>query len=113
MIFEEFAACRVISAAAALATAGKQILFHYPTMYTVSRPRRVLLADAKMWIVPIVLTDADRGIVGDVGFVAIDAGTGAILGSTPRREVVRAGKQLREEKNYGHETESCRQVSGG
>jgi hypothetical protein len=94
---------RKINAPAALVAASKHVLFHYPTMYTVRRPRRLVLADAELWIAPIVLTHPDHGVVGDVGFVAIDAGTGAILGSTPRREVVRAGKQLREAKSYGRE----------
>ena len=94
---------RGISAAAALATAAKHLLFHYPTMFTVRAPRRLALTELQLWIVPIVLTHPDRGVVGEVGFVAIDAATGEILGSTPRREVVRAGKQLREAKNYGLE----------
>jgi len=76
-----------------MAAAGKHILFHYPTMVSVRRPWRLRLADARLWIVPIVLTHPDHGIVG---VVAIDAASGAILGSTPRQEVVRAGKQLRE-----------------
>ncbi len=94
---------RVINAPAALAAASKHILFHYPTMFTARQPRRLALADTQLWIVPIVLTHPDHGVVGDVGFVAIDAATGAILGSTPRREVVRAGKQLRGAKSNGRE----------
>ncbi len=89
---------RRITAAAALAAAGKHLLFHYPTMYAARPPRRLALTGAQMWIVPIVLTHPDRGVLGEVGFVAVDAASGAILGSTPRNEVVRAGKRLRGRK---------------
>jgi hypothetical protein len=92
---------RPMSAAAAMVAASKHVLFHYPTMFTVSRPRRLALVDSQLWIVPIVLTHPDHGVLGDAGFVAIDAATGAVLGSTPRREVVHAGKQLREAKSNG------------
>ena len=70
-------------------------------MYTVRQPRRLTVADGELWIVPVVLTHPDHGVLGDAGFVAIEAATGAVVGSTSRREVVRAGKQLREAKTNG------------
>jgi hypothetical protein len=52
-----------------------------------------------LWIVPIVLTHPDRGSVGEVGVVAVDARTGKVAGSTPRSEVVAAGERLAKGKH--------------
>src|SRR5439155_21154765 len=91
---------KVITPETAMLAANKHILFHYPTMFTGIAPHRLCLLTADVWIVPIVLTHPEHGILGEVGLVAVDASTGQVLGSTPRRDVVAAGKRLREAKGH-------------
>jgi hypothetical protein len=95
---------QAISADQAMLAANKYILFHYPTMFTGAIPQRLRLPTYEVWVVPIVLTHPDHGVVGEAGLVAVDAFSGQILGSTPRAEVVAAGKRLREAKHYDLET---------
>jgi hypothetical protein len=95
---------RAISAGQAMLAANKYLLFHYPTMFTGALPRRLKLPTYDVWIVPIVLTHPDRGIIGEAGLVAVDAHSGQVVGSTPRAEVVAAGKRLREAKHDALET---------
>ena len=80
--------------------ANRYILHHYPTMYTAALPRRLSISKFDVWAVPIVLTHPDRGVMGDVGLLAVDATTGEVLGATARGEVVAAGKKLREAKHH-------------
>jgi hypothetical protein len=61
-------------------------------------PRRVSLKNTDVWIVPVVLTSAGYGIVGEVGVVVVDAATGKIIGASSRKEVRSAGARLAKEK---------------
>jgi hypothetical protein len=79
-------------------TANEYIVPHYPFGYLGGIPRRLELKNRVLWIVPILLTSPGYGAVGEVGVLAIDARTGQVVGSTPREEVVAAGKRLREAK---------------
>ena len=92
-----------LSARQAMVTANKHILFHYPTMFTGGTPRRLVLTQGKWWIVPIVLTHPEHGILGETGVVAVDGASGEIVGSSPRKEVVAAGTRLRKGKGYESE----------
>jgi hypothetical protein len=93
-----------ITAEKAMIAANKFALFHYPTMFTGGAPHRLSLAGGEVWIVPVVLTHPDHGVVGQVGSIIIDAGTGDVLGHTPRSDVVAVGKRIREAKGYALET---------
>jgi hypothetical protein len=95
---------RAISPDRAMLAANKFILFHYPTMFTGGLPHRLPLPTAELWIVPLVLTHPDHGIVGEIGSVAVDLHTSEILGYTPRAEAVAAAQNLRESKGYARET---------
>lgn len=95
---------KALTAAQAMLAANRFILFHYPTMCTGSRPHRLRLASADLWVVPIVLTHPDHGIVGEVGVVAIEGRTGEVVGHTPRTEGVAAAKRLREGGKHALET---------
>jgi hypothetical protein len=94
-----------ITARRAQLIANEYCLLHYPMMFTGGAPMRLVLKNAEWWIVPIVLTSPGFGIVGEAGVVAIEAGTGEIVGRTDRREVAVAGKRLREGK--GDELEAA------
>jgi hypothetical protein len=89
---------RPLTAKQAMIAANRYILFHYPTMFTGTLPHRLTLKKLNVWTVPIVLTHADHGNIGEVGVVAINAATGEVLGATSRTDVVAAGKKLREAK---------------
>lgn len=84
--------------------ANRFILHHYPTLFTGGRPHRLSLPTTDVWVVPIVLTHPEHGILGEVGVVAVEARTGEIIGHTPRAAVVAAGKRLREAGKYAVET---------
>ena len=83
----------------AVVAANRFVLRHYPLGLLCGVPRRLQLQDSDVWIVPVFLTSSGYGAIGEVGVVAVDAITGAIVGSTPRSEVVATGKRLREENH--------------
>ncbi|MBI4605909.1 MAG: hypothetical protein HY721_28425 [Planctomycetes bacterium] len=87
---------RAIAAEKALQSANEFILFHYATGLMGTVPRLVSMADRDVWVVPVVLTSPGFGTVGEVGMVAVDAGDGKVVGSTPRSEVIAAQRRLRE-----------------
>jgi hypothetical protein len=95
---------KAISADRAMLAANKFILFKYPNMFTGGLPHRLSLQTSEIWIVPLVLTHPDHGIVGEIGSVAVDLHTNEILGYTPRAEAVAAAQHLREAKGYARET---------
>jgi hypothetical protein len=72
---------------AAMIAASEFALFHYPTMFTAARPQRLALQTAELWIVPMILTHPTDCTIGPVGFIAIEASTGKIVGSTSRADV--------------------------
>src|SRR5437879_11501776 len=93
-----------ISSRQAMVAANRHLLFHYPTMFTGATPRRLRLPKFDLWVVPIVLTHPKKGVIGEVGLVAVDAASGKVMGSTPRREAVATGKRIRGAKGYELET---------
>ena len=99
---------RAITAKQALVAANSYALLHFPTMYTGAGTHRLVLPDVDLWVVPIVLTHPDHGILGNVGLVAIDAVTGEVVGATPREEVVAAGKRVRQGKGYENRPSSVK-----
>lgn len=90
---------RTSDAERARLTAIEHCLFHYPTLFTAGVPRHLPLSDFALWIVPVVVTHPERGTIGEVGVVAVDARTGKVAGSTPRAEVVAAGERLTKGKH--------------
>jgi hypothetical protein len=68
--------------------------------YAGGTPRRLLLAEKDLWIVPVVLTSPGYGAVGEVGLVAVDVASGGVVGATPRPEVRTAGTRLALERRH-------------
>lgn len=87
-----------VSAEQAQISGNTYCLLHYATGYSAGTPRRMTLPGKQWWVMPVVLTSAGYGVVGEVGVLAVDARTGKVVGSTSRHEVVAAGKRLAEEK---------------
>jgi hypothetical protein len=85
---------------AALIAVNAHCLRHYGTGYSGGEPRRLVLNERVMWIVPALLTSPGYGAVGEVGVVAVDAGTGTIVGATPTVEARAAGARLAQEKRH-------------
>lgn len=89
-----------ISREAALIAVNEHCLRHYGTGYSAGEPRRLVLEERVMWIVPAILTSPGYGAVGEVGVVAVEAATGAIVGATPTVEARAAGARLAQEKRH-------------
>ena len=87
-------------AEAAQVAANEHCLRQYGSGSTGGTPRRLSLRADEVWIVPVVLTSPGYGAVGEVGVVAVEAGTGAVVGATPRDEVRAAGTRLAREKRH-------------
>jgi hypothetical protein len=69
----------------------------YGDAYTGGTPRRLTLPSGPLWVVPVILTSAGYGRVGEVGVVAVESGTQRILDATPKKEVRAAGVRLMRE----------------
>jgi hypothetical protein len=89
-----------LNAERALIAANAYALFHYPNLFTGAGAYRLVIDDRDLWVVPIVLTHPDHGVLGNAGFVAVDACSGQVVGSTARAAVVAAGRRIREGKGY-------------
>lgn len=89
---------RGIEAASAQLAVHEYCLLRYGTGYAGGTPHRLSLPKAELWIVPVLLTSPGYGTVGVVGVVAVDAGSGGVVGATPRHEVRAAGTRLAQEK---------------
>lgn len=94
----ERSAKRAMNADAAIRAANGYLVPNYPIGFLGGTPRRLAIERRTVWIVPILLTSPGYGAVGEVGFIAVHAHTGKILGGTPRPEAVAAARQLREAK---------------
>jgi len=90
-----------VNADTAKLTVAEYCLFHYPTLFTAGMPRLTARKNGEAWLVPVVLTHPQHGLVGEVGEVLFQGSTGAIVYHTPRRTVVAAGKRLQEAKLNG------------
>ena len=87
----------VIDAEQAVVAANRYALRQYPLGVLAGTPRLLSLSKSDVWIVPIILTSPGHGAVGELGVVAVNARIGAVVGATPKEEVIAAGKRLREE----------------
>jgi hypothetical protein len=55
----------------------------------------LVIADRVVWRVPVLLTSPERGVVGQIGTVDIDAQTGDVLSSAALiQELIERGRQL-------------------
>ncbi len=83
---------------AALEAANGYIVRHYPFGCLGGTPQRLVGASGELWIIPVVLTSPGYGAVGEVGLIAVDAGTFEVVNGTQRQEVAQAIKRLKEAK---------------
>jgi hypothetical protein len=78
--------------------ANGHCLTHYGDAYVGGTPHMLSLPAGPVWVVPVALTSAGYGSVGEVGVVAVDAKTWEVLDATPPDEVRAAGARLAREK---------------
>jgi hypothetical protein len=78
--------------------ANTHIVRYFPFGCLGGEPRRLMIEEKDLWIVPIVLTSPGYGIVGQCGVVALDAMSLQVLAASPRPEVNQAIVSLRESK---------------
>jgi hypothetical protein len=64
--------------------------------FSVSSLKRVIFHTREVWIVSVVLTYPKKGIVGEVGAIAVDGETGEIVGWTPIEEMEAMAKEIYE-----------------
>jgi len=81
-----------------LMAANGFIVGNYPFGCLGNTPHKQKVGGRELWVVPIVLTSPGYGIVGECGFVALEARTLEVQGHTPKEEVAAAVSRLRETK---------------
>lgn len=57
-------------------------------------PCTVDWSGTRVWVAPILLTFPGKGILGDVGMIAIDVNTGRVCAHTPRKDLDIAAAKL-------------------
>lgn len=62
--------------------------------FSVGTPRRMVSALRSVWSVPVELRYPNYGLVGEVGFIAIDEETGNVVAWTPRQEMLTTAGEL-------------------
>ncbi len=87
-----------IDSTTALKTANKFILENMRDRFSAGSLKRVIFPTREVWIVSVVLTYPKKGIIGEVGAIAVDGETGEIVGWTQIEEMETVAKDLYEGK---------------
>lgn len=96
-----FAIALKINEDEAITEANGFILEHLPDRFCAGIPRLLAFAARTIWATPILLSYPEIGPVGEVGFVAVDAELGNVVGWTPFAEIYKAAEQIYSDKR-GH-----------
>ncbi len=89
-----FATALKINEDEAITEANGFILEHLPDRFCAGIPRLLSFAARTIWATPILLSYPEIGPVGEVGFVAVDAELGNVVGWTPFSEIFKAAEKL-------------------
>ncbi len=84
----------VIDADQAKLIGAQYCLFHYPTLFTAGIPRASKCNGDGAWTVPIVLTDPNQGVIGEIGEMIVETRTGEVISSTDRAQLIARAKRL-------------------
>ena len=68
-----------IDSTTALKTANKFILENMRDRFSAGSLKRVMFPTREIWIVSVVLTYPKKGIIGEIGAIAVDGETGEIV----------------------------------
>ena len=78
----------------AMSIANGFILRHFRDRFIAGPPHNVALRGKPVWVASILLTYPGRGIVGEVGMIAIDARSGAVCAHTLEADLEAAAHRL-------------------
>ncbi|NUO78540.1 hypothetical protein HUU05_00560 [candidate division KSB1 bacterium] len=82
----------------AITEANGFILEHLPDRFCAGIPRLLSFPARTIWATPILLSYPEIGPVGEVGFVAVDAELGNVVGWTPFAEIYKAAEKVYSDK---------------
>jgi hypothetical protein len=82
----------------AIATANRFIVENLPDRFSAGLPKLVRFPLRQLWLVPVLLTYPDVGVIGEIGMLAVDGNRPAVVGWTPPEEMEALAHQLYEEK---------------
>ncbi len=82
----------------AVTEANGFILEHLPDRFCAGIPRLLSFPARTIWATPILLSYPEIGPVGEVGFVAVDAELGNVVGWTPFAEIYKAAEKIYSDK---------------
>ena len=85
-----------VDSTTALKTANRFILEMMRDRFCAGTLKRVMFPTRAVWIVSVVLTYPKKGVIGEVGAIAVDCETGEIVGWTPIEEMETVAKDLYE-----------------
>lgn len=88
----------IVDGKTAMVIANKFIINNLRSCFTSGLSKIVSFPIQNVWIVPILLSYPNTGIVGEVGMIAVDSESGSVVGFTPKSEIEKIGKILYEEK---------------
>lgn len=88
----------VIDSKTAYSEANWFILENFRDGFSAGTPRHLVFPTRSIWVVPIVLAYPKVGVLGEVGFVAVDGESGVVVGWTPVEEVEKVAEQMYKEK---------------
>jgi hypothetical protein len=80
----------------AVKVANKFVLENMRDRFSAGTPKKVIFPTRDVWVVSVVLTYPKKGIVGEVGAIAVDSETGEIVGWTPIEEMEAMAKEIYE-----------------
>lgn len=83
------------------AAANAYCLRSYGDAFLGGTPHALSLPSGRLWIVPVLFSRPGYGYVGEVGVLAIDPATLAVLDATPKTDVRSAGVRLARENRDG------------
>jgi hypothetical protein len=83
-----------VSREAAMAIASGFIVRHLRDRCMAGLPSIVDWSGTRAWVAPILLTYPGKGILGEVGMIAVDATTGRVCAHTPRKELDASAAKL-------------------
>jgi hypothetical protein len=93
-------------------SANAYIVSHYPFGCLGGTPRRLVLKNLCLWVIPVFLTSPGVGPVGEVGVVAVNDRTAKVVGGTERQEVAAAVRTLKTNKHHDLEAAFLRSRTG-
>lgn len=85
-----------IDSKTALKIANGFVLEKMRDRFSAGSLKRVIFPTREVWIVSVVLTYPKKGIVGEVGAIAVDGEMGEIVGWTPIEEMEAVAKEIYE-----------------